>query len=329
MPASFRPGPHGFVLARDARATGREAELRQAAAAGVLERVRVGVYRPAGNAPRRPREKHAELVRAAALSLARPVFTSYSAAAVLGLPILSSAWPTEVHLLSERSTGSRRPGVVEYGRLAHTELGRVGGIVTTSVELTLVQLCRAAPFADALAATDAALRAPRHRDDPPALTTLERLRAFHRELGRYRGSRRTEAVLAHATHLSDSPLETGSRILMVEEGFEAPVLQHRIALSELGIVASLDFYWPSVDACGEADGLGKYLGASARNTGTSPAAASAETVVREKERENAVRRRVRAFDRWNWNEYRARLPVIRRLVALGVPRPRYPMSFGG
>ncbi|MFF2271066.1 hypothetical protein ACFVTX_02270 [Agromyces sp. NPDC058136] len=311
-PFSLRADPHGFVLTRDAVAMGCESELRAELAAGRLERVRVGVYRRAGTAARYPNEQHAELARAAAHSLAKPIFTAHSAAALLGLPILSSQWPDEVDLLSPRRTGSKRRGVREIARLAETELIEVEGVTLTSVELTLVQLCRVAPFLDSLAAVDAALRVPQHPSDPPALTSRDRLLSLHERLLPYRGSRKVAAVLEHATELSGSPLETGSRMLIVMNGFEAPVLQHRFELRELGCSAHLDFYWPSVNAGAEADGRGKYLGATAE--------ASAATVIREKDRENALRRRLSAFDRWDWSDFRARTPVLRRLESLGIPR---------
>ncbi|QEO14121.1 hypothetical protein FLP10_06570 [Agromyces intestinalis] len=314
MHASLPEGPHGFVLARVARERGLDAALRAQVADGSLERVRVGVYRRAERRPAYARQRYAEIVRAAALSLAAPVFTAYSAAAVLGLPILAQTWPREVFLLSSARTGRRRTGVIEVGNLGCSECVEVGGIVITSVELTLIQLARIAPLADALTAMDAALRRPRRTKDRPALTTIDRVRALHERLLPYRGSSKVEAVLGRATDSSDSPLETGSRLLFEEQGFEAPALQHPIPLPELGFTALLDFHWRSVDAGAEADGRGKYLSASTE--------ASAATVIREKDRENAVRRRLRAFDRWDWNEFRAVRPVVERLIALGVPRRR-------
>lgn len=249
--------------------------------------------------------------------LSQPVFTAYSAAAVLGLPLVNG-WPTSLYLRSTTSHGSRRSGVIEVGRLGDAEPVLINGVLMTPVEITLIHLARLAPLRDALAATDAALRAPRHRRAAPPMTTLDRLRTAHEGLRPYRGCRRVEAVLTRATDRSDSVLETDSRLLFEHFGYAEPELQYEIDLPELGRSARLDFYWPGVDAAAEADGRGKYRRASVQE--------SADTVIAEKDRENAIRRRVRAFDRWDWADRRAVAPVLERLDAMGVPRSRRPLS---
>ena len=188
--------------------------------------------------------------------------------------------------------------------------------MSTSVEYSLVQLCRRASLAAALTATDAALHVSRRYDAPPPLTTLDDLRSEHDRLSPYPGSRRTEAVLARATTDADTPLETMSRLVIEEFGFAPPVLQHKLWLPELGRFAFLDFFWPGVRVGAEADGRGKYLGDDVD--------ASVETVISEKERENAIRRQVRAFTRWDWPEMWRRQPIGERLRQAGVPVVRRP-----
>ncbi len=241
------------------------------------------------------------------------MFTAYSAAAVLGLPLISR-WPTSVYVASATAHGGRRSGLVQVGRLGDERPVFVEGVLTTSIEVTLIQLARLASLRDVLAATDAALRAPRYSRDRPAMTTIERLRAVHEQRRPYRGCRRMDAVLERATDQSDSPLETDSRLLFEHYGYAQPALQHPIALPEMGVVARLDFYWSEADAAAEADGRGKYRRASVRE--------SADTVIAEKDRENAIRRRVRAFDRWDWTDRRAVEPVLHRLDAMRIPRVR-------
>lgn len=313
MESRLRPGPHGFILWRDAVAVGLVEALRTAVRRGELVRVRPGVYRQVLPTERRRygSQRHAELVKAAALTLQRPVFTAYSAAAMLGLPIISR-WPTSVTVSAASGHGGRSTGVRYVARLDQTEPVLVDGVMITPVETTLLQLARLAPLRDALVATDAALRAPRFHGDRAALTTIDRLRAAHEARRPYRGCRRTDAVLARATDQSDSPLETDSRLLFEHHGYAQPELQHAMALPELGLVARLDFYWPDVDAAAEADGRGKYRRASIDE--------SVDTVIAEKDRENAIRRRVRAFDRWDWNDRQAVAPVLARLDAMRIPR---------
>jgi hypothetical protein len=314
---------HGLVLARDLRAAGREAELYAAVRAGSLERVRRGAYRvpdPAESsmsATEVAALRYRARVHAAAQSIARPVFTGYSAAALAGLPIVGP-WPSHVVVMSRDGLGSRRPGVVRVARPADLRVGETDGCRTTRIEFTLIQLARQAPLAAALVATDAALHASRRAEDAGPLTTLEALRAEHERLGRYPGCLRVEAVLDRATGDSESPLETMSRLVIEEFGFPVPVLQHRIWLPGPGRNADLDFFWPEYGVVAEADGDGKYLGAG-------DVAATARSVVREKEREDAIRRVVRGFARWNWKEMWAREPVRARLIEVGLPVVRAPV----
>lgn len=314
---------HGLVLARDLRAAGREAELYAAVRAGALERVRRGAYRVPGTAEATmPVAKVAAIryraaVQAAALKLAKPVFTGHSAAALAGLPIVGP-WPSHVVVMSRDGLGSRRPGVVSVARPASLEVYESDGCRTTSIEFTLIQLAKQAPLAAALVAADAALHIPRRGDRSTPLTTLVALRAEHERLGRYPGCLRVDAVLDRATTDSDSPLETMSRLVLEEFGFPIPVLQHRVWLPELQRNADLDFFWPEYEIAAEADGDGKYLGAGG-------VAASATSVVREKEREDAIRRLVRGFARWDWNDMWRKEPVRARLSSAGLPMVRTPI----
>ncbi|RXZ72672.1 hypothetical protein [Agromyces albus] len=351
---------HGLILFGNVRALGRQSELYSAVAAGTIERVRRGVYRnviaavdteadaPAG--AEADRLAYLTVVRAAARAFTAPVFTSYSAAALKGLPVIGS-WPSEVFVLSRDPQGSRRKGVVTVARTRDVEIVMVDGCAVTAVEFTLLQLARHAPLVAALTATDAALHVPRFGGAPPK-TSLERLHAEHERLKPYPRSQRADAVLQRATTLADTPLETGSRLLIEELGFAQPELQHELWLPELGKRAFLDFYWPEVNVGAEADGRGKYRSALARRDATGSSngmgspqrwpASSAETevaaaaalaaaaaakraadlVIGEKDRENAIRRQVAGFDRWDWGEMIDKDPVAARLAALGVPRVR-------
>lgn len=314
---------HGLILARDLRAAGREAELYAAVKSGRLERVRRGAYRR----PQPDEEKmgpselaavrYRAMVHAAAETLSRPVFTGHSAAALIGLPIVG-AWPSHVTVMSRDALGSKRPGVVTVARTTDIPTVETDGYATTGIEFTLIQLARHAPLAAALVAADAALRVPRTPADPPALTTIDAMRAEHERLKPYPGSRRVDAVLSRAKTGADTPLETMSRLVIEEFGFPEPLLQHRLWLSELGRNADLDFFWPEYEIAAEADGRGKYLPEGA-------ASATAAKVIEEKQREDAVRRRVRGFARWDWMEMWRKRPIHARLTAAGLPVVRKPV----
>ncbi len=312
---------HGLIRFDEVRATGREPELAAALAGGRVIRVRRGVYataadpsQPGVSAGEHDTNRYLTAVRAAGETLRHPVFTSFSALALARLPI-HGRWPTEIYVMSSGPQGHRRAGVTSVAGSYDPAHGVEDLHAVTSLEFTLIQMCRHATMAAAVVAMDAALRAPRFGPGRPR-TTMTAVRAEHERLLPYRGSRRTEAVLARATEQADTPLETVGRLVIEELGFEEPELQHELWLPELGRRAFLDFYWRSVDAGGEADGRGKYLG----RANTAERAASA--VIAEKERENAIRRQLRAFDRWDWAETLERSPLERRLTAMGVPRTR-------
>lgn len=316
MHPGFLTNRDGFVLARDARAAGLTSALAAAVSDGSLERVRRGVYRepPAPDASL-SRSKRAALdyrarVLAAAETLRSPIFTSYSAIAVYGLPVIG-AWPTEVFVMAPDGHGHRRPTTIAMARIGDFAVESIDGVAVTSVEHSLIQLCRTATLGAAVVAVDAALCSMPWDPTPPR-TTIERLTAEHERLLPYARSRRTVAVLRRATSLAATPLETCSRLVMEEFGVPAPTLQHALWLPERGERAHLDFYWENFDAGGEADGDGKYLSGGS-------AAASAQAVVREKKREDAVRRQLRAFERWDWSEMWARTPLVDRLRRLGLP----------
>jgi predicted transcriptional regulator of viral defense system len=316
MNSEFLTTKEGFVLARDARAAGLTSSLAAAVSDGSLERLRRGVYRvpqavdPKQSAPQRAAIHYRSQVMAAAQTLRSPIFTSFSAVAIRGLPIIGS-WPTEVYFMAPDRHGHRRRTAVSVARIGEFAVDSIDGVAVTSVEHSLVQLCRHATLGAALVAVDAALRSMPWEKTTP-LTTIERLRAEHERLLPYGRSRRTGAVLRRATFLADTPLETCSRLVMEEFGVPAPTQQHRLWLPERNEWAYLDFYWEEYGAGGEADGDGKYLSAES-------AAASAATVVREKKREDAARRQLRALERWDWSEMWARMPLVNRLRRLGLP----------
>lgn len=308
---------HGLLLARSMREAGRSSGLYAAARAGDVQLVRTGAYR-IPDAPDDTRSRSAQdaaryrlLTLAAAAKLTAPVFTGYSAIALAGLPILGP-WPAVVYLLSGGDHGRRRPGVVHVAHRLPVALTLTDGILVTNLEYSLIQLCKQASLAAALVAMDAALRGPRVGAGVP-MTDIDCVRAEHERLLPYHGSRRAEAVLTRATALSDGPLETGSRLVIEEAGFPDPELQHELALPDGR--RWLDFYWPDYDIAAEADGDGKY---------GSTVADAASTVIAEKNREDAIRERVRGFTRWGWRDMWTKRAVRAKLIRAGLPLVRKP-----
>ncbi|WP_353808501.1 hypothetical protein [Agromyces sp. SYSU T00194] len=314
----------GIVLARSMRAAGQEAALYAAVRRGDLVRVRPGAYRapaPASatmSGPERDAQRHLSLVHAAAATLRTPVFTGYSAVALHGLPIVGR-WPDVVEVVVARPTGSRRPGIRYVATKTPPSTVTRGGLSVVALDHALLRLARTAPLIAALAATDAALWRPREHGVQPK-TTIEHLRAIHQAMLPYPGSRRVEAVLSRASDGAESPLETVSRLDFEEFDLPQPELQHRFELAELGQDADVDFWWPAYGVAGEADGAGKYR----REPGVD---ATIETVLAEKAREDAIRRRVDAFVRWTWSDAWSRDPLRAKLEEAGLPFVRRSSRF--
>lgn len=316
-PAPLLPfDAHGLVTSADAVRAGRRAVLQGMASSGTLERLWPGVYRRPvlGGAPaERAAEAYRARVLASARRLRRPVFTSFSAAALLGLPIVG-AWPREVFILSGRPNGSRRGALVRIGTRYEPPLMDNGQLRITSVAYTLIQLARHARLGAAVVAADAALRDLPYGPRVTPLTTVDSLVAMHRNLLPYSRSDRVLAMLERVTHLSGSALESVSRLTVEELGLATPRLQVRVPLDPPLTDAYVDFGWDG-DIGGESDGDSKYLA-------TGNTAEAAARLLAEKEREDAIRAQLRGLARWGWRDAWQGEPLRRTLLRVGVPQVR-------
>ncbi|MFC7406010.1 hypothetical protein [Georgenia alba] len=323
MASPLPTDPHGLIVYRDVAELGLRADLDTAFRHGEIERVGRGVYRvvehDAGLSPaQQDAQRYRRTVLAAARRMKDAIFTSYSAAALLGLPVVGR-WPEDVYVLARDRHARRRRGVVHVACDTAGRTAVVDGLVTTSVELTLIQLARHAPLSAALPAFDAAIHVPRHGTASP-LTTRERIQAEHERLVPYPRRHKVEAVLDRCTPKAESAFESMSRLTIEELGFAEPELQVRFWLPELAQEAYLDFYWRDAGVGGEADGDGKYLDGAG-------AAGAARRVVDEKRREDELRAQLTGFVRWDWQDMWRRTPLERKLLRAGVPRPRMPRRF--
>ena len=254
----FPTGEFGFVLAVDVRAVGREAELYAAVRSGTLERVRRGVFRhppPSEADPLRRSETRFGISRscAAGLSMGHAVFTSYSAIALAGLPIVGVAAARRRDVeRRERSPPRRR----DPHRPNRRDLDDLDGRTPDHDDRVQPHpFARRAPLATALVATDASSAS--RRTGAPPLTTLGALRAEHERVLPYQ-SRRVDAVLTgdiRRRHAARDHEPNGHRGVR----FPEPVLQHW-RWFRISVEARTDFFWPDHEVAAEADGRGKYLG---------------------------------------------------------------------
>lgn len=116
---------------------------------------------------------------------------------------------------------------------------------------------------------------------------------------------------------SESAGESFSRALIEELGFERPQLQHEFHDAAGRFVARTDFWWESVRVTGEFDGVGKYdidLHGSEADRRAS--------IRREQERERRLRGLVRHQAHWTWADLKDPDRLAEELRRAGVPQRR-------
>ncbi|HET9519193.1 MAG TPA: DUF559 domain-containing protein, partial [Actinoplanes sp.] len=184
----------------------------------------------------------------AAVALTLPVGAALgglSAAYLWGVDLLPRDAPVTV--VAPRSIRLRRDARIaaRYTTLTRNDVTRLGGLAVTTPERTAFDLGRQAPRADALVAVDALL----HRG--VSLGALEQLAA---ERCRWPGAPLLRAVLLLAEPLSESPMETRLRLLIVDAGLPPPVAQHTVRDSTGRFVGRVDLAWPALRLAVEYEG---------------------------------------------------------------------------
>lgn len=301
--------PDGLFTAPDLPAHGLELRaVSRAVQRGELVRVKRGAYVSSASWARLAEdEKHLVRARAVASSHRGAVFSHWSAAAILGLPIIGP-WPSDVHVAAPRASGGRsEPGIRRHCvGPTPAEHSEVSGLEVTTVARTLADLASVQPFRFAVAPTDFALGA--------GLVDRDALVRCLNAAGALRGRDRAARVFAFADGRSGSPGESMSRAVIHLLGFPPPLLQveHRAD----GRCEFTDFEWPEFGLIGEFDGVGKYTRDEYLH-GRTPA----EVVILEKQREDRLRRATGStFARWGWDAALRVSPLRDLLLSQGLPR---------
>lgn len=235
----------------------------------------------------------------------RPVFSHWSAALLLGLPIARRA--SDLVDLAVDSTRNSTVAGARVHRLAldESEIVEVAGMLCTSLTRTAVDIAADSGFEEAVVVADFALARLGEAGRSALGEALELS-------GRQRGSSRARRVLEFSDPRSGSPGESISRVRMERDGFVAPDLQVRITTD--AVTDHADFGWEEVLGAGEFDGEVKYRKEEFRN-----GRSVVDVVIDEKNRENRIRRQRPRFARWDWAELmEGRLAGILRRA--GIPR---------
>jgi hypothetical protein len=267
---------------------------------GALHRIRAGAYvRRSEWALLAPWERYRLRVLAVAATWSSPVFCLESAAILAGTPVFGE--PRDVHLFDPDGRTWREGDVVVHGSADARVVTEVHGCAMTSLEDTAVDLCRVLPPAFGLAVADATTRRLKGG------TTL-RVGEIGRAQAARRGVRRLDWVQERTDAAAESPGESVSRAAIEWLGYEAPELQ--VTFSYEGCVDRTDFYWRRLRLLGESDGYGKY--------DADDAEATKQHFVREKQREDRLRRHEGGFARWDWADAVRWKGLDRKLAAAGL-----------
>lgn len=275
---------------------------------GALHRLRPGAYvRQDEWARLKPWERYRLRVEAVARVWESPVFGLESAAVIQGLPTFGE--PRDIHLFSHDGKSWRQGDVVVHGSRDDRSLTAIDGITVTSIVETATDVCRVLPPAFALAVADAAARTLER--DGVAIDVSER----GRSQANRRGLRQLDWVQARVTLLAESPGESVSRAVIEWLGYEEPELQHEFDYEDERDRS--DFYWRRARVIGESDGYGKY---DAEDRESMKA-----HFVREKKREDRLRRHESGFARWDWSDVIRHILLDQKLAAAGLVRahPRH------
>jgi hypothetical protein len=247
--ATLTGAASGLEFARELLWVGaNDRMLRRTAERGEAVRVLPGVYVDAAMWSTLDDDER-YLLRIAAVAGTRrspAVFSHYSAAALLGYPIIGT-WPLQVHIIVGVGSGQRSsPAVTRHvASLRQDDIVEFGGLLMTNPLRTVCDIARVAPTATAVATLDRAL-APvvtSNRNSEPIervfgawgrtasqTVSLERgaiLDALNR-LGAVRGIRQARFAATFADGASGSPGESLSRLQIHRLHLPKPELQVRV-----------------------------------------------------------------------------------------------------
>lgn len=139
-----------------------------------------------------------------------------------------------------RQTGDwrrARPGcLVREITIEATDLDRVDGCWVTTPVRTVFDCARWLSLTEAVVVADALAHA--------GLVTREEFAAYVRAHRRLRGVTQADRVVTLMEPLTESPMESRLRVLLVDSGFGAPIAQYVVRNAQGDFVARADFCFP-------------------------------------------------------------------------------------
>lgn len=283
----------GYFTRRQALALGETDQSLQAAVrAGVLVRLRYGVYAPAtGLDGLDERGRHLLLARACvSQQRGRVALAGPTAALFHGFDVFGHELRT-VHLARlDQGSARRESGIVHHRLGSETSLGveRHDETLVVSPEDAVWETALLSGLEGAVVTADSALHRRPELVHPLAGVVARSLTQPH--------SRTARLALRLARQESESPGESLTRMACYRHGIPAPLLQHDVFDHRGRLVGRADFYWEDFRLLGEFDGRIKY--GRLRREGES----AEDAVVREKQREDDMRATACGMARFVWSE---------------------------
>jgi Transcriptional regulator, AbiEi antitoxin/Protein of unknown function (DUF559) len=255
-PAERLAAQQGFVLTRaQALAHGMAPrDLRRLCYQGRWLAVRRGVLSPIGDlGAGRAAALRRHCLECTAAALVRPgaVIARSSGAVIHGLPVLTVPAVPELLIAAPLRAGRRPDARLLSGRTTRADVTGWYGAAVATVARLLVDVARD----DARAGLVAADAARRDR-----CVTGRDVEAMLRRARGWPGVRRAREVLALASPLAESPLESIVRLAAQDSGLPMPELQVEIRDPRSGRVDRVDMLWRAARLILEADGRLKYTG---------------------------------------------------------------------
>jgi hypothetical protein len=213
-----------------------------------------------------------------------------SAAALHGFALYGQDLTT-VHILRLDRGSSRRRGLANHHIVVQDideDLGTYGGIMAISPARAVWEVACRSSFDSGVVTADSAL----HKQ--PEL--IEPVQELQQRFAYFPGSRQGRTTVKFADGRAESPGESITRVQCHRFGIPKPALQHQVVDSAGRLVGVSDFCREDHRHLGEFDGKIKYE--RLLRPGESPA----DTVFREKRREDGMRAGLYGMSRFTWTD---------------------------
>lgn len=233
-------------------------QFRLAIQGGGLVRVRRGVYTTRAFMDKaKGKPAMWQVLRVASTvcgQSARDAVASHQTAALIhGIALLSEPDPDLVCLTRPpgRYRGGGVPGVRFHSAAVPPDhVTSRYGVRLTAGARTVVDLARSLPHLDGVVIADSALH--------QRITTKAELRQVLADCAGWPGIDEARRVVKFSDELTESVLESASRVIFAQAGLRPPRLQTDILDEAFRFIGRVDFLWDEHRTIVEADGMGKY-----------------------------------------------------------------------